>query len=123
MLLDHGADVNAQVGGFNTALEAACCGGHEQIIKLLLANGAKVTSGALAGAISLGHKEIIQLYFDKSPAMYKNSALGTAASWSDEDIVQLLLDRGAEVATDGLVLAAERERANRQAAYRQRYKY
>jgi ankyrin repeat protein len=36
LLLDQGADVNAQGGCYGNALQAASARGHEQIIKLLL---------------------------------------------------------------------------------------
>jgi hypothetical protein len=36
MLLEKGADVNAQGGQYSNALEAACDNGHEMITKMLL---------------------------------------------------------------------------------------
>lgn len=36
MLLDRGADVNAQGGKFGSALQAPTCGGHEKIAQMLL---------------------------------------------------------------------------------------
>lgn len=40
MLLDKGADVNAQGGEYGNALQAASAGGHEQVVKMLRAAGA-----------------------------------------------------------------------------------
>jgi ankyrin repeat protein len=40
LLLDKGADVNAQGGRYGNALYAASLGGHEQVVKLLLDKGA-----------------------------------------------------------------------------------
>ncbi|KAF2678030.1 ankyrin [Lentithecium fluviatile CBS 122367] len=42
LLLDAGADVNAQGGFYGNALQAASEGGHEQVVKLLLDTGANV---------------------------------------------------------------------------------
>jgi ankyrin repeat protein len=40
LLLDKGADVNAQCGHYGNALQAASAKGDEGIVKLLLDNGA-----------------------------------------------------------------------------------
>jgi ankyrin repeat protein len=61
-LLDKGADVNAQGGHFGNALQAALCGGHEQVVKKLPDKGADVNAqggqygNALQAASSRGHK-------------------------------------------------------------------
>jgi hypothetical protein len=39
MLLDKGAEVNAQGGHFGNALEAASSGGHEAVVRLLRGKG------------------------------------------------------------------------------------
>jgi ankyrin repeat protein len=40
LLLDQGAEVNAQGGHYGNALQAASRGGHEQVVKTLLDAGA-----------------------------------------------------------------------------------
>jgi len=40
LLLDKGADVNAQGGSFGNALQAASENGHEAVVRLLLDEGA-----------------------------------------------------------------------------------
>lgn len=40
MLIDKGADVNAQDGHYGDALQAASVDGHEQVVKMLLDRGA-----------------------------------------------------------------------------------
>ena len=40
MLLEKGADVNAQGGRFGNALQAASAGGHDKVVQMLLENGA-----------------------------------------------------------------------------------
>ena len=42
MLLNAGADVNAQGGGYGNALQAASLGGHEQMVNLLPDKGADI---------------------------------------------------------------------------------
>ena len=112
LLLDKGADVNAQ-GGFNSnALHAASSGGHEQIVKLLLDKGAVVytqggfNSSALYAASSGGHEQIVKLLLDKGAVVYtqggfNSNALHAASSGGHEQIVKLLLDKGADVNAQG----------------------
>jgi ankyrin repeat protein len=40
LLLDEGADVNTQGGGYRNTLQAASVRGHSDVVKLLLENGA-----------------------------------------------------------------------------------
>ena len=42
LLLDKGADINAQDGKYGSPLYLASVRGHEQVVKLLLDKGAKV---------------------------------------------------------------------------------
>jgi ankyrin repeat protein len=44
VLLDKGADVNAQGGFYAYALQAALYGGHEAVLKMLLDKGANVNA-------------------------------------------------------------------------------
>ena len=44
LLLEKGADVNAQGGPFGNALQAASWGDHEAIVQLLLKKGADVNA-------------------------------------------------------------------------------
>jgi ankyrin repeat protein len=39
LLLEKGADVNAQGGHYGNALQAACHGGHDSVVTLLLEKG------------------------------------------------------------------------------------
>jgi len=62
MLLENGADVNAQGGQYGNALQAASCGGHQEVVQILLEKGADVNAqggeygNALHAASSRGHK-------------------------------------------------------------------
>ena len=70
LLLDNGADVNAQEHCGN-ALRAASEGGHIQVVQLLLDNGADVNAqggplhSALQAASMFGHDQIVQILIDK----------------------------------------------------------
>ena len=44
LLLEKGAEVNAQGGHYGNALQAACSGGHDKIVQLLLERGAEVNA-------------------------------------------------------------------------------
>lgn len=61
LLLDHGADVNARGGKYETALQAAASNGSLETVKLLIRNGADATiEGGTFGSplkAALGEKE------------------------------------------------------------------
>ncbi|KAF2470778.1 uncharacterized protein BDR25DRAFT_369265, partial [Lindgomyces ingoldianus] len=44
LLLNKGANVNAQGGEYGNALQVASEGGHEQVVKLLLGKGAYINA-------------------------------------------------------------------------------
>ncbi|KAJ7787762.1 ankyrin repeat-containing domain protein [Mycena olivaceomarginata] len=119
VLLDKGADVNAQGGvwkihaaasgghdkivqggRYGNALQAAASGGHDKIVQVLLDKGANVNAqggrygNALHAAASGGHDKIVQ------GGSYGN-ALRAAASGGHDKIVQMLLDKGANVNAQG----------------------
>ena len=68
MLLDKGADVNAQGGYYNNALQAALFKGHDQVIQMLLDKGADINTrggnygNALQAASSKVHDQVMQKY-------------------------------------------------------------
>jgi ankyrin repeat protein len=65
MLLDKGAEVNAQGGYYDNALRAALEGGHVQIVMMLLDAGADFNAqggrygNALQAASEGGHEQIV----------------------------------------------------------------
>ena len=71
LLLEKGAEVNAQGGKYGNALQAASYLDHEAIVKLLLEKGAKVNAqggeygNALQAASYLGHEAIVKLLLEK----------------------------------------------------------
>lgn len=70
LLLDDGADVNAESDDHDTALRAASYEGNYEVVQLLLANGADVNAKsdkygtALQTASSEGHDEVVRLLLD-----------------------------------------------------------
>ncbi|KAL9045457.1 MAG: hypothetical protein Q9214_001499 [Letrouitia sp. 1 TL-2023] len=101
LLLDKGANVNAQGGMFyRSALQAAAQNGHYQVVQLLLDKGANaLDENALEEAARNGHYQVVQLLLDKgAPGEY---ALREAARNGHYQVVQLLLDKGAKVYGQG----------------------
>ncbi|KAI1676258.1 Ankyrin repeat domain protein [Pyrenophora tritici-repentis] len=114
LLLDAGADVNAQGGEYGNALQAASSGGHEQVVKMLLNQGADVNAqgwldgNALYAASDRGHEQVVKMLLDAGAdvnaqgGLYSN-ALQAASSGGHEQVVKMLLDAGADVNAQGVL--------------------
>jgi len=114
LLLEKGANVNAQGGGFfGNALQVASWAGHEAIAQLLLEKGADVNAqggyygNSLQVASAEGHEAVARLLLEKGANVNAQgsgifgSAL-QAASWAGyEAIARLLLEKGADVNAQG----------------------
>ncbi|EDU41188.1 vegetative incompatibility protein HET-E-1 [Pyrenophora tritici-repentis Pt-1C-BFP] len=112
LLLDKGAEVNAQGGGYGNALQAASAGGYEQVVKTLLNAGAEVNAqggrhgNALQAASAEGHKQVVKTLLDKGAEVnaqggHYGNALQAASRKDHEQVVKTLLDQGAEVNAQG----------------------
>jgi hypothetical protein len=115
-LLEKGADVNAQVEWYGTALQAASAEGHVQIVQRLLNKGANINAQggrygtslyALRAASAEGHDQIVQRLLDKGANVNAQggreygTALQAASDRGHVQIVQQLRDKGADVNAQG----------------------
>ena len=108
MLLDEGANVNAELSGDGTPLIAAARGGSVDMIRLLLDRGAKPNLGIggdgnpLLNAARKGHLQAVILLLERGADINAGvegdgNALIMAAGSGHSEIVKLLLDRGADI--------------------------
>ncbi|EEP79334.1 predicted protein [Uncinocarpus reesii 1704] len=108
LLLESGADVNAQGGIYGNALQIASQSGEKEIVQLLLDSGADVNAqgGRYGNALQIAslndNKEIVQLLLEHGADVnaqggrYGN-ALQIASQSGEKEIVQLLLEHDADV--------------------------
>jgi ankyrin repeat protein len=112
LLIERGANVNAQGGGYGNALQAASAKGNKYIATLLLANGADpnarggVYGNALQAALVYCSRDIVALLLNEGADVnaqggsYGN-ALQAASLDASTDMVTLLLEKGAKVNARG----------------------
>ena len=112
LLLDKGADVNAEGGEYGTALQVAAYGGNFECMHLLLDKGADVNAEGgkygttLQAAAQVGDVECIRLLLDKGVDVNAEggeygTALQAAAYGGNVECIRLLLDKGADVNAGG----------------------
>ena len=108
LLLDRGADVNAQGGQYGNALQAAAFCGNIEIIQLLLARGADIHAqggqygNALQAATYRGRMGVIQLLLESGANVNMEggmfgTVLQAAAYRGDIKVIKKLLARGANI--------------------------
>ena len=98
------AIANTKCGDYDTLLAAAIFGGHEQVVQILLDNGAEINAvwkgnSALQFAASMGDEKMVQLLLDHGDHIeagddYYDNALRKASLDGDELVVRMLLDHG-----------------------------
>jgi ankyrin repeat protein len=112
MLMDAGADVNAQGGKYGNALQAASFEGYEKVVQMLIDEGAdiKAQSGSYGNALQAasygGHKKGVQMLIDAGADINAQSgnydnALQAASVGGHEKVVQILIDAGADIKAQG----------------------
>ncbi|KAL1982372.1 hypothetical protein VTN96DRAFT_1403 [Rasamsonia emersonii] len=97
LLLDSGADVNAQSGPAGCSLAAASLAGHVETVQLLLDRGADIEAPA---------------------GLLGGNALLLATTNGHREVVRLLLERGANVNAEGASDDDDGATALQEAAYR-----
>jgi len=96
LLVDAGADVNAKTSFGSSPLIEAATARNSQATAILLKAGAAPDADALGQAAWLGRKDTALLLLDAGVA--PSAGLARAAQGGNLEIVQLLLDRGANLA-------------------------
>jgi ankyrin repeat protein len=108
LLLEKGADANAQGGQYGNALQAAAGSGHERTVQLLIAHGAQIDSlnprygSALQNASEGGHHQVVNHLIHAGADVNLQdgdygSALDLAIGNEHAAVVKLLLENGADV--------------------------
>jgi ankyrin repeat protein len=112
MLMDAGADVNAQGGWYGNALQSASAEGHEKVVQMLMDAGADVNAqgghfgNALQAASQGGHEKVVQMLMDAGADVnaqggWYGNALQAASQGGHEKVVQMLMDAAADVNAQG----------------------
>ena len=111
LLLDKGADIDAQSGFYGSALLRACFKGEEKIVNLLIDRGASVNAyggyyhSPLQAASHMGYETICRILINHGADV--NAAGGEygsalhAACKNRETIVRLLIDNSANINAQG----------------------
>ncbi|KAI4117565.1 MAG: hypothetical protein LQ338_007526 [Usnochroma carphineum] len=111
IILEKGADVNAQGGYFGTALQAASYMGHSAVVQILLEKGADVNAQggyfgtALRAASYMGHNTVMQVLLENAVElkdMQGRASIHLACAGGSMKIVKLLSSFGPDWTTTDL---------------------
>ncbi|OJD21123.1 hypothetical protein ACJ73_07539 [Blastomyces percursus] len=107
-LIEQGADVHIDEGGYGNALRLATKGGHAEIVELLLEKGADVNAYGplLRDAAGKGHADLVKrlLQIGQDPNTHDEiagTALQLARTFGHSEVVDLLLENGADLSIRG----------------------
>ncbi|KAK6433944.1 hypothetical protein LTR95_009872 [Oleoguttula sp. CCFEE 5521] len=116
LLLEIGADANAQGGEYGNALQAACKRFDEEeaikVVDMLIQHGADVNAqgglygNALQAACTSGHEKAVEILIGKGADVNAQggkcgNALQTACAIGREKLVELLIQNGADIDAQG----------------------
>ena len=112
MLIEHGANVNAQVGEYGNALHAASARGHEKIVNMLIDGGADINAwggrygNAMLAALHRGYEHVVKMLLDQGADFETQRgtygrALHVASLHGRKKVVEMLMERGADVNARG----------------------
>ena len=103
VLIDMGADIDVRDRHCQTALTASCSMGRLGIVRILLSAGASDQQAALDAASKNGHEEIVLLLLEQGADLAfldkngRKSALVAASKIGREDLVQSQLTLGTDI--------------------------
>jgi ankyrin repeat protein len=118
LLIEHGADVNAQTRKYGTPLYAASLRGQHRIVRILIENGAKINGqggpfgSALRAAFIKNKLDVARLLIDQGADVnerdheFRVSLLQHAAYYGQCAAVRLLIKHGADVNAEGGALGS-----------------
>ncbi|KUM59493.1 hypothetical protein ACN42_g7648 [Penicillium freii] len=110
-LLDNNAGLEIAGDNGHTPLHTAACSGHAEVVKLLLEKGAKIHNGSDGSETPLycaclnGHHQVAQMLLQWEPELMTTHEewipLFAASKCGFLDIVQLLIQKGADIGAPG----------------------
>ncbi|KAF8139254.1 ankyrin repeat-containing domain protein [Mycena galopus ATCC 62051] len=109
LLIQHGADINADGGEYGTATTAAAAAGHVSVLKLLTDHGADTNAkggSALEAAVWKRYEAIVEVLLEHGADVNAGGgkyggALQLASRQGFAAMVQLLLKHGADINAEG----------------------
>ncbi|KAH8813586.1 ankyrin repeat-containing domain protein [Flagelloscypha sp. PMI_526] len=108
LLVEKGADLNREVGGFGTALQAAASQGHLNVVRFLVETGADVNKEgeeygtALHAAAEGGYLDVAEFLLENGvdvnqEAGHYGTSLHAATAYSSLHMVEFLIEKGADM--------------------------
>ena len=103
VLIEAGADINTESDELSPPLQCACRWGALDAVKILVRAGAVVSDTCLWRAVDQGRTETVRylLCLPEVDVNYRNddhkTALSNAVFWKHADVVQVLIDAGADI--------------------------
>ncbi len=87
-------ELSQEITDVNDGLYGACCGGHRELVDLMIARGANDGDSGLYGACRGGHRELVDLMIARGANDW-NSGLWAACINGHRELVDLMIARGA----------------------------